>query len=523
MKNYIILLLLSLLVYSCADDDSTLIYPENNPNFSHISIASPTDSLSVDFGQIFEFTPQVTQKIEGKELKYEWSACFKKDDVKEDSIVIGDEQALRHAFEKMGAYDLRLEVKNEDYSEFYTWHVDVRVYDEGYMVVGMNEAGVANIAFARILSSTDILEGKKLTFVSDLIAKVNPNFDIRDVIHVRKSILAYGSNDAYLFIFCKDDIYVADPLTFEIISTVDVGETIPGAKLSKVSIMDTYTTGGILFTEDGRNLTLAKKEMLLYESVYSSGIYDDFYGNLFYTSGRNMNLSYVNVDYEASKIWTTVYYHAGSMPVNNTTNNVDPYEDDFRANDYDGHNIVTVGKMNGDYYNGTNTNFWAIATDKVNTKNVKVVEFSTGYITGINTVNSYEYTAGNEITLPMHSELIANARYASMYYKNDGEIFVWYPGNLPPHNQLPEAAAIKLDGTKEVTCMAVSYDMRELYVGVYDPDASGELKGSLYIYDCKDIGSVSNLEPSRKFENITTKPVQVLYKPEAWGKYNSGD
>ncbi|SMO55054.1 PKD-like domain-containing protein [Saccharicrinis carchari] len=523
MKNYIFLLLLLFFAYSCAKDDSSLLYPVDNPDFSFISISSPTDSLSVDFGQEFEFTPEVTQKIKGKSLVYEWSACLKKDGVKNDSIVIGHTQTLQYAFEKMGTYDLRLEVKNEDYSEFYTWHVDVRVYDEGYMVVGMNEAGQANIAFARILSSTDVLEGKELTFVSDLIGKVNPEFDIRDVIHVRKSILAWGSSDAYLFIFCKDNIYIADPLTFEIFAAVDVGGTIPGARISKVSIMDTYTTGGTIFTEDGRNLSFQKLEMLLYESVNISGTYDGFYGNLFYTRGSNMDLAYVNVDYQASKIWTTIFYHAGSMPVNNTTNNVEPYEDDFRPNDYAGRDIVTVGRMNGDYFGGTNTNFWAIATDKTNAKDVKIVEFGADYAAGISTINAYEYVADEEITLPMHTELIANARYASMYYSKGGEIFIWYPGNIPPHNHLPKTAAITLDGNKEVTCMSVSYDMRELYVGVYDSDATGDLKGSLYIYNCADIGSAANLQPTRKFENITSRPVQVLYKPEAWGIYNSGD
>lgn len=288
-------------------------------------------------------------------------------------------------------------------------------------------------------------------------------------------------------------------------------------------MLDTYTSGGTMFTEDGRNLTFQKGEFMIYESAYTSGNYDEMYGNLFYTSGFNMNISQVNIDYEESKIWTTIYYFNGSKPVNNTTGSEAPYDDNVNENEYEGRDIITVGRMNGDYYAGTSYNFFAISTDKNNPKDVKIVEFSTSRMVGIQTVSKNEYISESPITISQGDELIANARYSSMYYFKGGNIYQWYPTNLPPNNQLPTSPSIVLDGNKEVTCMAISYDMRELYVGFYDNSASGDLKGGLYVYKCSDIGVVSNLQPTQKFESITSRPVQVLYKTKDWGKYSSSN
>ena len=183
-----------------------MIYPENNPGFSSITITSPTEKLSVDNGEEFVFTPTVKQSVEGKELKYIWTANQIKSGVVGDIFKIGEEATLKYTFPTFGTYRLRLEVQNEDYSAFKTWDIDVRVYDAGYFVVGNDDAGNSNIAFARTLSQTDVLEGKSMTFTTDLINKVNPGYSIKDVIYIRKSIISYGKTDAYLHIL-QENLY----------------------------------------------------------------------------------------------------------------------------------------------------------------------------------------------------------------------------------------------------------------------------------------------------------------------------
>lgn len=523
MKKSLYILFIIGTLYSCVKDDSSSLFPEDNPNFSLIEISSSLKELSVEFGQPLEFSPEVDQRIPEKTLSYEWLAWhIDNKGIQEEPIIAGTEKLLTYTFLEKGAYKLRLEAKNEDYSVFKYWDVIVRLYDEGYMVVGENEAGESNIAFARKLSESDILNGLDQTFTTNIIQEINPDVTIQDVIYVGKSILSYGNTDAYLFIFTKDFIYIADFLSFQIINTVSVDAASPGARIAEVSMLDTYTSGATIFTENGKILQFNKFEFNLYESNYYKGTYDDVYPGLYNTSGANQNLSEIFVTYTDSKLYENIPYHGSGALVNNTTGSSEPYADNEKLNEYEGHDIVSVGKMNGDYFEGTNSNFFAVATDKTNPLKVKIVEFTTSYATGFETLNVTNYTASNPITLSATQSLVANSRFNAMYYYNGNMIYVWNPLNLAPNNHLPTNASITLDDNKEVTSMAISYDMQELYVGFYDHDAVGALKGGMYVYECADIGIVSNLQPIKSFENITTRPKQVLYKTKNWGQYNSG-
>lgn len=518
-------MLLACLLFSCVKDTSTMIYPENNPNFSDITITSPTEKLSVDFGQEFTFTPVVSQKIAGKELKYIWTANFVESGTTGDIVTIGEGPTLKYTFPKFGTYKLRLEVKNEDYSAFKTWEMAVRVYDSGYFVVGNDESGNSNIAFARSLSQTDVLAGKDLSFVTDLINKVNPGFNIKNVVRICKSIITYNKTNAYLHIFTKEKIFLADPNTFAIFNQVDFTSLFPGEYISKVSIYDSYMEGAVIFTSKGRFLKYQKPEFLVYKiDAWGESIFDDAFVNLIYTQGSNVNCEQFAVDYTNSKLWTIVSYHNGNKPVNNTSGinaSQNNFGDNYRPNIYENMNILSVFRMNGDYYGGTPNNMFALAQGKTDPSKIKFVEFYSDYSTGITTVAENSYTASSPITFKRGMDMVANARYNSVYYADGNKIYTWYPKNTSPNNQLPNTASITLDAGKVITTMSVSYDMKELYVGFYDQNSNNALKGGFYIYSCVDIGANPNIKPTKKFENITTRPVQILYKSTAWDVPNS--
>ncbi|GAB1472819.1 hypothetical protein MASR2M69_02600 [Bacteroidota bacterium] len=48
--------------------------------------------------------------------------------------------------------------------------------------------------------------------------------------------------------------------------------------------------------------------------------------------------------------------------------------------------------------------------------------------------------------------------------------------------------------------------------------AATALIGGFYIYNCAEIGVNQSIQPIKKFENITTRPVQILYKSTVWDK-----
>jgi hypothetical protein len=518
----ILLIVLSGLLFSCVKDLSTLIYPENDPNFSSITITSPTEQLSVDYGQEFIFTPVVTQKIASKSLKYIWTANYIQSGTVGEIVEIGEGATLKYTFPKYGTYRLRLEVQNEDYSAFKTWEINVRVYDSGYFVLGNDDSGKSNIAFARSLSQTDILEGKELTFITDIINKVNPSHNIKDVVRIVKSILRYGRSDAYLHIFTKDKIYIADPNTFLVFNVISFSELLPGEYIKKVSVYDTYLTGSYIFTTNGRLVGYQKPEFLVYRmDNWGDKIFDDAFVNLIYTSGANVNGGEALVDYANSKIWMSINYHNGNLPVNNTSGinaSQNNFGDNYRPNTYQNMDILSVFRMNGATNGGTPYNLFAVAKDRSNPLLIKIVEFTTSTSTGITPVNEFSYTSSSPVTFRRELEMVPNARYSTVYYSDGNKIYAWYPKNVPPNNQLPANPSITLGAGKSITTMSVSYDMKELYVGFYDQNSSNALKGGFYIYNCSEIGVNQNIQPIKKFENITTRPVQILYKSTVWDK-----
>lgn len=521
MKKLIYILLTGFLL-SCIKDQSVMVYPVNNPNFSMITITSPTEKLSVDYGQEFTFTPVVTQKITGKELKYIWTTNFIQSGVIGDIVKIGEGATLKYSFPKYGTYQLRLEVKNEDYSAFKTWEIAVRVYDAGYFVVANDDTGNSNIAFARTLSQTDILEGKQLTFISDLINKVNPGMGIKNVVRVVKSTITYNRTDAYIHIFTKDKIYIADQNTFKIFNVVNFADKYPGEFITKVSSFDTYLTATALFTSKGRLVGYQKPEFLIYRyDNWGDTFFSDVYVNLIYTSGANVNGGEALVDYENSKIWMSINYHNSNLPVNNTSGvnaSQNNFGDNYRANIYQNMNILSVFRMNGATNGGTPYNLFALAQDRTNPLKIKFVEFTTTTSGGIGTITENNYTATSPITFRKGMEMIPNARYNTVYYADGNKIYSWYLRNTAPNNQLPNNPVITLAAGKVITTVSVSYDMKELYVGYYDQNSSNALKGGFCIYSCAEIGLNQNIVPTKNFENITTRPVQILYKSVGWDK-----
>lgn len=521
--QFILLVLLITTLLACEKDDSLLLYPSQNPNFSTISIDSPMDTLSVDFGTEFTFTPQVEQEIE-KELQFKWVAWPLRNGVKQDSSVVGFDKTLRHTFAQNGEYALRLEAKNEDYSAIKEWLLQVRIWDEGFFVVGQDGSGNSNIAFARKLSSSDIAQGKTLSFETDLINRINPDLGIRDVVHIGKSVLTYGDPLAYVFIFSKDRIFVADANTLEVFNVIDFSGQFSGETIKKVSIDDWYSSNVMIFTDQGHTYVMNKFEQSVYHSPQFQGQFEDLVGNLITTAYSNQTISTQWVDYSTSKIWETIFYHGAGGPVNQTTGKTSPYLDDQVENPLKDYNIQSVGRMNGDITLAQSTNYFAVATHKEDPLKVRVWEYITDYAAGFSEVAVRDYTASAELSLPARQQMVPNARFGrSFYYFNGPNIYKWNPYNLAPNNQLPTNPAITLDGDKVVTTMTLSYDMRQLYVGFYDPSSGEELKGGMLIYNCADIGLNSNIAPVASFENITYKPTQILYKSFAQGTYNSVD
>lgn len=530
MKKIVYSLIALFLFQSCAKDNSSEIFPKDNPNFSMITITADVDKLSVDYGKEFVFTPKVTQEIENKNLQYIWTAnpYDVQNDVIGDQFSCGEGSTLNYKFTKLGAYKLRLEVKNEDYSEFKIWDLVVRAYDKGYFVVGNDENGNTDISFGRILSEAEVLEGKKFEFESDVFGTLNPDIKIKNCIQMSKAVLKNTSNDAFIYIYTPEKAYVADPNTLNIFMTTSFTDQYPDERILKVSSGDVPAPGVSLFTSKNRIITYSKTSFIFYEMfTYETVAYDDITPNIITTNGANSTLIEIGIDYTNSKIWGMVNVNFGAIVSNTGIFDMNEWVhiDDARPNVFDGYNLLGVSRFNGNSADGTSRNFVVIAQKKGDVNAMKLVTFGLSAPNfenfELNTETNYEITT--PLTYIKGAQLIPNARYNSFYYANGSEVYIWYPNNLAPNNQLPTTSAINLGAGKEITTMSLSYDMKQLYVGFYDKNSMDARKGGFYIYNAAEIGINPNIEPVSRYENITTRPVQILYKSNEYNYFTSSD
>ncbi len=523
MKHYILIIFITILLVGCAEDDSTLLYPGDNPNFSMISISSPTDTLSVDAGDVLNFTPVVSQLVDSKDLEYIWSTIGGKGMPQTDSLRVGFEKELSYTFPEAGSYFLRLEVKNEDYSVFKTWHVDVRLQDEGLMIIGEDDGGEMMMSFARKLSETDLLEGKELSFVTDVLKNVNPNLKVTDVVRVIKTQTGYSLRAHYIFIFTKTHIYIVDGRTFNLINTVNFSDQFNGETIESISsAFEPYRTVQI-FTSAGRIVLFDKRQFLAYpSSQYEGYTFEAMLPDMDYVYRGSETAGFLNVNYSESKLYNFYIWYGTNRLMNNTTGIPEggtEWTDNVKPNEYEGRDIIGVSRMLGDSYS-IPIDFVSISLNKADATKVKVVRFGLGFRDGsfTNVGEPYVYNTSNLTYVP-HSEITPNGRYNCFYYFNENNIYKWNPFTAS-NMALPETPSVTLDGDKEITCMSISWDMKELYVGFYDPSATGELKGGMYVYDAGEIGLDADLQPIQKFEGVSTKPKQVFYMPKGLGSYS---
>ncbi len=522
MKKIIFIILAALMFVSCYKDNSSLVYPSQNPRFDSIKVESPLAVMSVDLGDEFSFTPTVTQNIEGRPLSYKWHLNTLDEFGKlGEQIKIGEEQTLNYTFEEEGSYRLTLEVINTDFTQFETWTINVRTYDEGFLLIGNYGDGSADLTFGRALSDSDILAGKeRITFNTNLFKSINPNVDVRDIVHIAKSS---SSSGYYLFVFTRTKIYLANPTTFAIVADYDFSGNINGEEIVSVLMNDHSSPNSThLFTNKGNVYQYDRNEKIITLTQFTQMPYAmDDCNYVRVMSGQYFVEGYLAIDRKNSLLWTSIYYMTDvngksiNYPVNNTygpdPDNANRATENFYENSYEGYDILEVIRMTGDYRNSKNKDLFTVCTKKGSPNEVRIVQFTysiqRGYIKDV--VAPYDYTATN-FTFDGTITPVSNGRYEAIYYTKDNKVYEWRPLASPPGNQLPTEPVIDLSGSgKEITCLTLSWDTKQLYVGYYDNSSSEELKGGFTIYDCDNLKS----EPIESYENISPcKPIEIKYK-----------
>ena len=109
--------------------------------------------------------------------------------------------------------------------------------------------------------------------------------------------------------------------------------------------------------------------------------------------------------------------------------------------------------------------------------------------------------------LTSESPYVSNTTYQCLFYASGNKIYRWYYNTATSFPTEPWRTLDDLEGA-EITSLAVSPDNQQLYVGVYQPQASG-LNGSFYLLNC----NTGKNEGDSPYLNVAYKLLKVVYKP----------
>ena len=101
--------------------------------------------------------------------------------------------------------------------------------------------------------------------------------------------------------------------------------------------------------------------------------------------------------------------------------------------------------------------------------------------------------------------MIENSVFHVCFYTNGSALYQWKMIEETTIVPLPTDPVYTADG--EITCFASSTNEKYLYLGVWNPSAETELKGSVLVYD------VENHKVVKEYPGIADKPIKILYKP----------
>ena len=481
MKKIVIYILVSLACLgvwqSCIDDESVGAIR----NLSLIDIEAAQDTFYVDFGVDSKIEVSVTQTGEGN-MTYEWAwgAVNEIGGIKDSLEIISTDPVLHYAFRKLGQFKVRLRVTNEDGSSFYYFQLFVRTpFQEGLLVLSKDENNVGRTSFLRTKGQQDVITGKEV-FTVNACEKVNPEIVLdnpQDISWYTKKLLLVSEGGKV--------IHQYDKVTFDYLNSIRVDQEYSEASLRKfVLIEDSPVNKSFAWGMDGKIWTVDYDMGFVLPSTGSFS--EEKYDKVYFQGIKNA--LFVNFDESYLN-----HMLSGSFP-----------NKSFASDDiFKGQYIVNLMADEGNRLH-------VITVDAENPLSVTITYFDDmtakvgwfDYKGAFVNPKKMSYQATQPITLTRESVMLTNSTYYVTFYAKGNELYEWiYKGFT-----LPETPLMTLDG--EITCMQLSPDEKYVYLGIWNPGAEEELKGSIYILE------MDTKKIVREYRGVADKPLKIFYKKD---------
>lgn len=472
MTKYLLILSFVLAGMSACNDDNS---KDAHIQLSHITIQSERDTFYCDYGSVQEIQPEVSQDMNEKELHYEWRARYIPAEGEEkpnpDSLrYISTEPVLEYTFPQLGEFQVRLRVSNGDVSEMHNYSVFVQTgFNEGLFVLSADEQKKGRTSFLRAQSEDDLATGTGYEFKLHAFEAINPEFLFNDPTDVVKA----GQR---LAISCREDqvIYILNNKTFDLLSRVDLKSDLPWMHPVKIGEYN-RTNELVVLSERGD----CGRFNLQYAFAYEDNIFPET--SVYDRYCSNKKGVYCFVDNENSRI------------------------------DY----VRMLAKVNsGDIFKGYRINnafishsseLWTIATNQ-KSGDVKISKYPepSSIFSGPFMQEPITLESTSIATLTEKAQMLDNSLFSLCFYTNGSNLYQWKMMSGTEIVPLPEESVYTAEG--EITCIASSTNEKYLYLGVWNPAAETELKGSVQVYD------VENHRVVKEYPGIADKPIKIIYK-----------
>lgn len=509
---------------SCLDDQTTGAYKD----VSDILISATDTVLLPSIGEEFVYDPSeiVSQTREGYSLSYQWrlgklKIVNSEYTVKDSLKIISNEKVLRYTFYDMSPQYLRLRVTNE-FGSTYQYFV-VRPssnFDEGLIILSGNDDGDAMLSMLNTFTDEEELLGKEagdFWFLGpeDMPVLKEGIVDLA-LIAGRGDYNVDKENYLYLLSKNKQCAYYLDHRTMEVINDSYKFSVAP-LKVGLIYQRDeTYGTGFDLFAfcTDG---DVHPFSFILGQEVDRYALADIHYWDRCQRIKLRSRERFAWTFLDVLLLFDDEHSTASGLMNQAITNQ----KLAIGPKSFPGEDVINIGFLEA---NVGRYDFYVVLQNKENPKKITVQKFS-GFIfwedffaAPATLSYSYELEEGEELSLTRESIMFNCFQHRNIVYNNKYKIFNWFPNAtsapaLPSVNSASCFDVRNVNPNAEITCMTLDVSNNYLFVGVYDPTAAEDRKGSIYVLSTFDFSLVT------KFENIAWKPIELYYKPNVMRSY----
>ncbi len=409
-----------------------------------------------------------------------------------DSTFISNERTINKVFTRMGDYVLRLKVDNGESILFKYFRLRVASgLDEGVAILCDDGDGSGSLTFVKSRTPEEIANDEQEIW-EDVFSLINPGMELSAPTDMYLTYYTAASQKNASFIVTTGDdqgsVYKMDPRTFEVTNYFKMQEM--------------YETSGVRFAGEAAS-TAAYYGFILGEN-----------GNLYRydLAGDAIGTRSDCIGFGITRAWEL---HTAT----NATGA--PYRDFLFANETQffvpGNGVVNSHTI-AEGYEIVNVGVTRIGTRRYH---IVLRHKTTGEVKQYTITNNLrtvyagtDYTPAGELCMDSKSVLVNTNQNSYAYYVYNNKIYRW---NVSSNTaQIPtQPTDINIPAGEQIISMGTNGDPEVggspedlLYVATYNPDRTGENKGSLYIFRLSDHVRMDG----GAYEGICKKPIKVLYK-----------